>query len=41
MVGLRKDLVAGLWHDTEPADNDLVIDLAGAEAGPSVQADER
>jgi 3',5'-cyclic AMP phosphodiesterase CpdA len=37
MVGLRKDLVAGLWHDTEPADNDLVIDLAGetgADAGP-------
>ncbi len=30
VVGLRKDLVYGLWQDSEPADNDLVIDLAGA-----------
>ena len=28
IVGLRRDLVAGLWHHTEPPDNDLVIDLA-------------
>ena len=28
MVGGRKDLVTGLWHDREPADNDLSIDCA-------------
>ena len=27
VVGSRKDLVAGLWHDLPPADNDLDIDL--------------
>jgi hypothetical protein len=27
-VGLRKDLIASLWTDTEPPDNDLVIDCA-------------
>jgi hypothetical protein len=29
VVGMRRDLVAGLWQDLEPPDNDLVIDLAG------------
>jgi hypothetical protein len=28
VVGLRKDLIRGLWNDPEPPDNDLVIDLA-------------
>jgi DNA repair exonuclease SbcCD nuclease subunit len=28
VVGSRKDLVTGLWHDREPADNDLSIDCA-------------
>jgi Calcineurin-like phosphoesterase len=32
VVGLRSDLVSGLWHDTEPPDNDLVIDLAAGTA---------
>jgi hypothetical protein len=28
VVGMRKDLIASLWSDTEPPDNDLVIDCA-------------
>ena len=28
VVGLRKDVITSLWSDTEPPDNDLVIDLA-------------
>jgi 3',5'-cyclic AMP phosphodiesterase CpdA len=28
VVGLRKDLIASLWSDPEPPDNDLVIDLS-------------
>jgi hypothetical protein len=28
VVGLRKDLIRGIWSDPEPPDNDLVIDLA-------------
>jgi hypothetical protein len=31
VVGARRDLVTGLWHDLEPADNDLSIDLATGE----------
>ena len=27
VVGLRKDVIMSLWSDTEPPDNDLVIDL--------------
>ena len=30
-VGLRKDLIASLWNDLEPPDNDLVIDCATGE----------
>ena len=32
VVGLRKDMVYGLWQDTEPPDNDLVIDLSDGTA---------
>jgi len=32
IVGLRGDLISSLWHDMEPPDNDLVIDLAGGTA---------
>jgi hypothetical protein len=28
VVGSRRDLITGLWHDLEPADNDLSIDCA-------------
>ncbi len=28
VAGSRKDLVEGLWHDQEPADNDVTLDLA-------------
>ncbi len=28
VIGMRKDLITGLWTDTEPPDNDLGIDLA-------------
>jgi len=31
-VALRGDMVSSLWHDTEPPDNDLVIDLAEGTA---------
>jgi Calcineurin-like phosphoesterase len=34
VVGSRKDLVAGLWHDLPPADNNLDIDLATGEWMP-------
>jgi hypothetical protein len=32
VVAFRKDLVSSLWHDTEPPDNDVVIDLADGTA---------
>jgi hypothetical protein len=31
IVGARRDLVIGLWHDLAPADNDVLIDLATGE----------
>ena len=34
VVGNRRDLVTGLWHDLPPADNDLDIDLATGEWTP-------
>jgi 3',5'-cyclic AMP phosphodiesterase CpdA len=34
VVALRKDQVAGLWHDLEPADNNLSIDLATGAWSP-------
>jgi 3',5'-cyclic AMP phosphodiesterase CpdA len=34
VVGSRKDLVTGLWHDLPPADNDLDIDLVTGSWGP-------
>ena len=27
VVAFRKDLIEGLWHDLEPPDNNVVIDL--------------
>jgi predicted phosphodiesterase len=42
IVGMRKDLIASLWNDTEPPDNNLVIDLAAGTweqpTPPSAQA---
>jgi len=35
VVGAKRDLVEGLWHDFPPADNDLEIDLATGAWSPA------
>jgi hypothetical protein len=39
VIGMRKDLITSLWTDTEPPDNDLVINLAdGTWGNPPLRA---
>jgi hypothetical protein len=34
VIGMRKDLVTGLWQDLPPADNNATLDLAAGAAAP-------